>query len=79
MSDDESAARRKEGQPRGETGDRPAEAEVTPAGRAGADSGAAPVVGIDEESRADSTDRGSQNDIPGVGPRGAERDDDHAD
>ncbi len=42
---------------------------VVPAGRAGADSGATPLVSIDEESEAEIPDRSSQNDIAGVGPR----------
>lgn len=48
--------------------------EETPAGREGADTGAAEAVGIDDETVGDgsSPDDGEQNDIAGVGPRDPE-------
>lgn len=40
-----------------------------PAGRAGADSGAADAVSIDPEDEAETPDSSAMNDEPGVGPR----------
>jgi hypothetical protein len=40
-----------------------------PAGGAGADSGAADAVRVDEDDEASIANVGSQNDIPGVGTR----------
>jgi hypothetical protein len=51
--------------------DDPETTEV-PAGGAGADSGAAASVGVDETDRADVQNISSQNDIAGVGTRGGE-------
>lgn len=44
--------------------------EDVPAGGAGADSGSAEVVGIDEEDTAGIANRSPLNDTPGVGTRG---------
>lgn len=47
-----------------------------PAGHQGADSGSADPVSIDDETSRHTgpSDQGSQNDVPGVGPRTAEDD-----
>ena len=45
-----------------------AEVEEVPAGRAGADSGAADTVRIDPGDEADIPDSSRMNDEPGVGP-----------
>lgn len=45
-----------------------ADVEEVPAGRAGADSGAADAVRIDPDDQAELPDTSTMNDEPGVGP-----------
>jgi hypothetical protein len=49
-------------------GDQAEPADEVPAGRAGADSGAADAVRIDPGDEAEIPDRSRMNDEPGIGP-----------
>jgi len=67
-ADVEKAPAGDDGQEQPEENSAAAHTEQVPAGRAGADSGAAEAVRIDPDDESDIPDASEMNDIPGVGP-----------